>query len=346
MAVDWYKDEYLNVPIAMVGSQVTPTPTPASYNPMANDMFKPVSTQIANNPSTPPISMQPALNNVVAAVNRAKLGYGAANAGLDMAKAATAPQAQAAEVIANTGGTGGAAGGGSGSGAASTAPSGYYTAKSQADLINELYDNAKKSAQAQLESAYAERQAGIENAKRGVDSGYRAATEQAGINSEIARANLNRAFAASGINTGAGSQAKLSQANALQRALADIELQKAQKLAEIDTEQRAAKDKYSSAVADAIANNQMQRAKALYDEAIRVENSYVEQKAAASGGGNKAITPTTIPTGTSLDGFAAQLRARGATTAEIAAFMADGAMRGYQVNTSGIGTSEIAKKRR
>ena len=83
MAVDWYKDEYLNIPkyygnqgagavdigktqaqaaaykqalsgspFAMVGSQVAPTPTPASYNPMANDMFKPASTQIANNPST------------------------------------------------------------------------------------------------------------------------------------------------------------------------------------------------------------------------------------------------------------------------------------------------------
>lgn len=183
-------------------------------------------------------------------------------------------------------------------------PGGYYTATSQADYINELYDASLKAQQAALESAYNANLAAYDQQASKIPAVYQAAKNQTASSAEIARQGLNERFAASGLNTGAQGQAALAMSTATQGNLSSLDAQRAQAVADIEAERAQTMAQYQSAVAEAIAKNEMQRAQALYEEAMRVDNSYREetqyflQKSAGSssssssggGGGGGAYT--------------------------------------------------------
>lgn len=156
-------------------------------------------------------------------------------------------------------------------------PGGYYTATSQADYINELYDASLKAQQAALESAYNANLAAYDQQASKIPAVYQAAKNQTASSAEIAQQGLNERFAASGLNTGTQGQAALAMNTATQGSLSSLDAQRAQAVADIEAERAQTMAQYQSAVAEAIAKNEMQRAQALYEEAMRVDNSYREE---------------------------------------------------------------------
>lgn len=179
-------------------------------------------------------------------------------------------------------------------------PGGYYTATSQADYINELYDASLKAQQAALESAYNANLAAYDQQASKIPAVYQAAKNQTASSAEIAQQGLNERFAASGLNTGAQGQAALAMNTATQGNLSSLDAQRAQAVADIEAERAQTMARYQSAVAEAIAKNEMQRAQALYEEAMRVDNSYREEtqyflqksteSSSSGGGGGGAYT--------------------------------------------------------
>jgi hypothetical protein len=80
------------------------------------------------------------------------------------------------------------------------------------------------------------------------------------------RRNFNRQAAGSGLNTGTASQAALAQNSAWQRDYGNLRTTEADALTEADRQMAALETQYKSAVAQAIAENDYNRAKALMDE--------------------------------------------------------------------------------
>lgn len=160
-------------------------------------------------------------------------------------------------------------------GAGGSVPSGgYYTARDQSGYINQLYDAAVKSAQEALKGAYDQSVLAFDQAEAKVPEQYRAARNQTSADAALQRANMNEQLAASGLNTGASGQARLAMGIAEQNAIAELNRQQQATIDEITLQRNQARVQYETAVAQAIADNDSERAQALYQEAQRVDNSY------------------------------------------------------------------------
>ena len=153
-------------------------------------------------------------------------------------------------------------------------PLGYREAVDRSDYINEIYDSARERAVAALTAAYERETAGFDYAASLVPGQYRAARNALAGEAALTRQSVNEQFAASGLNTGAAGQARLSLAVASQNAFAALGREEAETLGAIELERSRAEAEYRSAVAEAIAASELERAQALYDEAVRVDESY------------------------------------------------------------------------
>ena len=153
-------------------------------------------------------------------------------------------------------------------------PLGYYASEDRSDYINELYDAAREQAVAALEGAYEREVSAYDYASARLPEQYRTARNQTDAQAALARQSVNEQFAASGLNTGAAGQARLSLAVANQGAMAELNREQASALGELELRRAEAESEYRSAVAEAIAASELERAQALYDEAVRVEASY------------------------------------------------------------------------
>lgn len=153
-------------------------------------------------------------------------------------------------------------------------PLGYYQAEDRSDYINEIYDTAREQALSALESAYDREVTSYDYAAARIPAQYYDARNAASAEAALARQSVNEQFAASGLNTGAAGQARLSLAVAEQGALGALGREQAAALAELEMRRAEAESEYKAAVAEAIASSELERAQALYDEAVRVESSY------------------------------------------------------------------------
>lgn len=153
-------------------------------------------------------------------------------------------------------------------------PLGYYQAEDRSDYINELYDTAREQALSALESTYDREVTSYDYAAARIPAQYYDARNAASAEAALARQSVNEQFAASGLNTGAAGQARLSLAVAEQGALGALGREQAAALAELEMRRAEAESEYKAAVAEAIASSELERAQALYDEAVRVESSY------------------------------------------------------------------------
>lgn len=149
------------------------------------------------------------------------------------------------------------------------------SAKDQSDYINQVYDAQLNSKKAALEAAYNQQMADYDAQDAKIPGAYNTAVDQASTQADINRANLNEQMAASGINTGAGSQLALSQANQRNSDIAEIRKAQADAVTELQTARTKTKTAYQDQIAQAIAENDTERAKALYAEAQRVDDSMI-----------------------------------------------------------------------
>ena len=142
------------------------------------------------------------------------------------------------------------------------------------DQVNSMYDAQKQSQLAGLESAYNQNLSNAEASRDALGQQYQARANDLAVQYERQRRNLNEQAAANGLNTGAGSQMQLALGSNYQRDYGG--LRTAQQQA-VDTANRGIdqlKASYQSAVQQAVADNDYQRAQALLAE---YKNQYSRQ---------------------------------------------------------------------
>ena len=174
--------------------------------------------------------------------------------------------------------------GGGGGGTAKASTPTYKTptlpgATSQADYINAIYDADRQAQEANLRSAYEQQVANLDYQAAQIPKTYDAAANDAAIQAEIARRNLNQSAAGSGLNTGAAGQVALSQSNALQRNMSSIRQAQADAVQKLELERAQQEANYKNAINAAIAQNDLARAQALYQEAKRVDEANMNRAA-------------------------------------------------------------------
>lgn len=154
---------------------------------------------------------------------------------------------------------------------AATLPS----ATNQSGAINNYYSAAQRAQLAALKNAYDQNILSTDAAAAKIPGIYQAAQNSAAAQSAVSQRNFNEYAAASGLNSGAGGQAQLAQNTALQSSLNSLETEKANALRDVETQRLSIQTEYQNAIAEAIANNELQKAQALYEEAVRVDESIV-----------------------------------------------------------------------
>lgn len=172
-------------------------------------------------------------------------------------------------------------GGGGGGKYYYTAPKAQYeaptlpSASSQADYIKAMYDASQKAQEEALRASYEKNTGALDYQQGKIAPMYDAAANNAGAQAAIQRANFNESANASGLNTGAGSQAELSMRNAEAANIASIRKAQADAQADLDYQRSQLTLEYQNAIREAIAKNELQKAQALYEEAKRVDESLV-----------------------------------------------------------------------
>ena len=172
-------------------------------------------------------------------------------------------------------------GGGGGGGYYYTAPKAQYeaptlpSATSQADYIKAMYDASQKAQEEALRASYEKNTGALDYQQGKIAPTYDAAANNAGAQAAIQRANFNESANASGLNTGAGSQAELSMRNAEAANISAIRKAQANAQADLDYQRSQLTLEYQNAIREAIAKNELQKAQALYEEAKRVDESLV-----------------------------------------------------------------------
>lgn len=137
------------------------------------------------------------------------------------------------------------------------------------DYLNQMYDAQLKSQLAQLESAYAENLAELDQNQTKTDAAYDEQKRQTQGNAERSAANWRELATAQGLNTGAVGQAALAQNNQLQSNLNTLGAAQAQALADIESQRTLLGKQYQLQILQAQADNDMNRAQLLYQEAVR-----------------------------------------------------------------------------
>ena len=141
-----------------------------------------------------------------------------------------------------------------------------YSTSGQGQAINDLYNARQQSRLTQLESAYQASRAEAEAARDKLPGQYRQQANDLAAQYERNRRNFNLQAEASGLNTGAASQAALAQSSAYQRDMGALRTAQADAMTEADRGIAELERQYQANVSSAIADNDYQRAQALLNE--------------------------------------------------------------------------------
>jgi len=145
----------------------------------------------------------------------------------------------------------------------------------QSGKLNEVYDANLAARQKALETAWNQKNMDFDHAEQKIAPTYDAQRNDLSTQFEIARHNMGERAAANGINSGTGTQIALSQQNEYLKDYGALNKQEAVARSDLEFERAKASAAYRDAVAQALADNDVERAKALYDEAVRVDNALV-----------------------------------------------------------------------
>lgn len=147
--------------------------------------------------------------------------------------------------------------------------------EAQTDKVNQAYDAARDSSLSSLKRSFDQSLIDTEAQAAKIPETYREAANQSAANYDRLRQEYNESAAASGISTGAGSQARLAMMNQQQNDQTNINKARAQAVTDTETQILKLKTDYQNAIAEASANNDYERAAALLDEYQRQAQSVV-----------------------------------------------------------------------
>ncbi len=191
------------------------------------------------------------------------------------------------ERASGSGGSGGASGSGYNySGGASGSSMGSALAVPGADslrgsvndytqYLEEMYAAQKAAALAQLDAAYQNSLNALDRAEQGIGAQYQAARNNTAGASELAKRNFAEYAAASGLNSGTGSQAELARNVTLQNNLNAIDTAEADAISELQLQRANAEVQYNNAIAQAEAQGDYELAAALYQEKVRYDDAMI-----------------------------------------------------------------------
>ena len=136
-----------------------------------------------------------------------------------------------------------------------------------------MYESNLDSNKSQLESDYNQNLSdlGAEESKLGQI--YYEQQRQAQAESDRNRQAFQEYANARGLNSGTGGQAELAQSNQLSANLNALRQSEAEKRAEVERQRQLLGQQYQKAIQKAQADNDLNLAKALYEEAVRVDES-------------------------------------------------------------------------
>ena len=147
--------------------------------------------------------------------------------------------------------------------------------QAQTGAVNNVYDAASKAALAALQSAYDKNKLEYEALKEKLPALYQKQANQVSANAEKEKANFNEMAAYQGMNTGTGSQAKLAMGNQAQNDMAELRTAEASAMADVENDLTALYIEYQNSIAEAVANNEYERAAALLKEYQKAAESVV-----------------------------------------------------------------------
>lgn len=181
---------------------------------------------------------------------------------------------------------GGSGGGLSGYGVGSGGGYGGYSSFSKtsggandySEYIRQMHEAQKQANLAALENAYNKNVATLNRAARDVPLEYQNARNQTASQSAIQQKNFNEYAAARGLNTGTGAQAQLAFGNTLQSNLSGLNQQEAASMADLELQRAQLLADYNAAIAQAEAGANYELADALYNEKIRVDNAAMQME--------------------------------------------------------------------
>jgi len=151
-----------------------------------------------------------------------------------------------------------------------------YPGTSKEAYIQAMYDKDDQALRAKLEEAYNRRIDALVAERQTVAPTYQAAAGQAAAQSELNRAAFQEQAAASGLNSGAAGQAALARQNALQSSVGAIRRDEANAYKDLDQQKLRLGIEYEENIRQAIRQNDLARAKALYEEQVRMEEAMRE----------------------------------------------------------------------
>jgi murein L,D-transpeptidase YcbB/YkuD len=143
-------------------------------------------------------------------------------------------------------------------------------------MINEMYAMQQEQMMAQAQAEYDRAIAELEHGRAQIPGYYQSAARTAAGQNAVERRAMNEQFAAMGLNTGTHGQAALSHSIAGQNQQAAIRQAEADALAEIEFARAQMMAEYQAAVRDAILSNNIAKAEALYNEALRLDQAAVQ----------------------------------------------------------------------
>lgn len=176
----------------------------------------------------------------------------------------------------------------------------YSTATDQSEMLKKLYEANLKAQKERLENSYNENLSGLDAEKESLAAQYAEMQRRTAADAAKSRSNWNETANAYGLNSGTQGQAQIAMNNQLQSNLNTLNQVEMQKRAEIERQRQLLGQKYQSAIQEAQANNDMELAKALYEEAVRLDNSITDEGIVAI---NRAISRLTGSSGGSSGGY-------------------------------------------
>lgn len=155
--------------------------------------------------------------------------------------------------------------------AAGTPATGNGYGSMRTDAINQMYDAQKAQRENELKSAYEQSMSAQKAAQEKIAPQFQTSANDLATQYERNRRNYNMQAAGNGINTGTASQAALAQNNEYLRAFGNLRATEGEAQAAAERQMADLTAKYQSEVASALAQNDINRAKALFDEANNAE---------------------------------------------------------------------------
>lgn len=151
--------------------------------------------------------------------------------------------------------------------------------KSYKDWVNEIYDAALAQQKAQLEQQYAGMEEAYNLGKNNLHQQYLNDLTRTDVEAQKANMNWNEAKNALGLSSGTMGQALLARQNQLQDSMSDLRAAELAGQAKLEADYAKQKQQYAAAMREAIAKNDYERAKQLYELALN------GQLGGTSGGG-------------------------------------------------------------